>query len=349
VSESGAKKSVIRKARAPIIGFGLLVVLLLPGVLVALFVVSGAASVMLFGALPVVAAYFGGATHSTTRIVTFTVIVGTLARLFDQAPIPSALLMAVTALIIGMTERRGHSSPILLVGIALTFLIISPPALGQTGHQALDNLDPVLVTAVLLLIGGLWARLVIAGIHKWIPNTPESKSRNPKELIPYALALSVSTGLATYFLLLYAPNGVGAWLVLTIFVVLQSDRKNTLHKTRDRLIGTIGGAVVALIMIELLRYFNFERGLGQLVLALAFLGASMSYFARGPYWKYVFYLTPGVVLLDSNTVANQDSVVEWRVGFTLIGVAIALLVGLIVREISQALIARGKFTPDQSH
>jgi hypothetical protein len=327
--------------------FAFLLMLLLPGVLIALFVVSGAASILLFGALPIAVAYFAGAARSTARIITFMVVSGTVARLLDQDPVPSALLMAVVAFIIGMTARRGLSSPILFVGIALGFLIISPPALGESGHQALNNLNPVLLTAALLLIGGLWARLVIFGIKKWIPDTPETTPRTALSLIPYSLSLAIASGISTYFLLRYAPGGSGAWLILTIFVVLQVDPKNTVTKTRDRVIGTVSGAVAAFVLIELLRVFNLQEGLAQLILALVFLGASMYYFIPGPYWKYVFFLTPGIVLLDSNAVSDQTSVDAWRVGFTLIGVAAALGIGLVVHVITHTLYQRKHATPDQ--
>ncbi len=334
------RESFIRTARTRLIGIAFLVVLLLPGALIGIFLVSGAASILLFGALPVAAAYFGGATKSTVRIITLMVLSGSLARFFDQEPVPSALLIAAVAFIIGMSARRGLSSPVLLVGISLGFLVISPPALGESGHQVIDNINPVLATAALLLIGGLWARLIIAGVQKWIPATPETQPRMEEGLVPYALALAISTGISTYFLLIYAPNGVGAWLILTIFVVLKVDTQRTVERTRDRVLGTLSGAVVAFILIELLREFNWEQGSVQITLALLFIGAAMSYFVPGPYWKYVFFLTPGVVLLDSNAVSDQVTVDAWRVGFTLIGVAIALLSGFVVREVTQGLIHR---------
>jgi hypothetical protein len=340
VSAAGKKKSFLHTARTPLLGFAFLVVLLLPGVLIGIFLLSGAASILLFGALPVAAAYFGGATNSTVRIIAFMVVSGSLARFFDQEPVPSALLIAAVAFISGISARRGLSSPVLLVGVSLGFLVISPPALGESGHQLINNIDPVLATAALLLIGGLWARLIIAGVQKWIPATPETQPRTEEGLVPYALALAISTGISTYFLLIYVPNGVGAWLILTIFVVLKVDTQRTVERTRDRVLGTLSGAVVAFIVIELLQALNWAQGFVQITLALLFIGAAMSYFVPGPYWKYVFFLTPGVVLLDSNAVSDQVTVDAWRVGFTLMGVTIALLSGLVVREVTRRLIHR---------
>lgn len=349
MSSTASKKPIWHKAAPPLLGFGFLIVLLLPGVLIGVFLVSGAASILLFGALPVAVAYFGGATSSTTRIVTVMVVSGTLARVFDGSPVLSALLIAVVAFLIGISARRGLSSPILFVGISLAFLIINPPKLGQSGNQALDDLNPVLVTAVLLLIGGLWARLVIATIRKWIPNTPETSSRSMKVLVPYGLALGISTGLATYFLMTYSPGGVGAWLILTIFVVYQPDPEKRRARTRGRVIGTVAGGVAAFIVLEILEALDWQRGLVQLFLALMFIAISMSYFVPGPYWKYVFFLTPGIVLLDSNAVTDQTTVDFLRVAYTLIGIAIALVTGLVVQLITQTIYGKKSTTPDQSH
>jgi hypothetical protein len=349
VSSAPAKKSIRHKVTQFLLGVGFLLVLLLPGVLIGVFLVSGAASILLFGALPVAVAYFGGATSATPRIIAVMVVSGTLARVFDQSPILSALLVAVVAFLIGISARRGLSSPILFVGISLAFLVINPPKLGQSGQQVFDNLDPVLVTALLLLIGGLWARLVIASIRKWIPATPETSPRSMKILVPYGLALGISTGLSTYFLMTYAPGGVGAWLILTIFVVYKPDPDKRRARTRDRVIGTIGGGIAAFIVLEILEAFDWQQGLAQLLLALLFLGVSMTYFIPGPYWKYVFFLTPGVVLLDSNAVSDQTNIDLLRVVYTLIGVAIALISGLVVQLVVQTIYGNKATTPDQSH
>lgn len=340
---------VILAARTPLLGFGFLTLLLLPGILIEIFLVSGAATVVLFAALPVAAAYFGGATNSTTGIVVLMVVTGSLARFFNQEPVPSALLIAVVGFIIGMSARRGASSPIVIVGISLSFLVINPPPLGQTELTAFADVSPVIITAVLLTLGGLWARLMIALVHKWIPPIPETPPRDLYSLIPYALALAISTGVSTYLVLLYAPNGVGAWLVLTIFVVLKNDTDKTITRTKGRIIGTLAGAALAYVVIEILQALNWQESLVQLLFATMFIGAAMSYFVPGPYWKFVFLLTPGVVLMDSNTASNQVDIDIWRVIYTLAGIGLAIITAVIVHQVTQRTTHRGKVTPGQSH
>ena len=66
----------------------------------------------------------------------------------------------------------------------------------------------------------------------------------------------------------------------------------------------------------------------------------MAYFVPGPYWVYVMCLTPGVVLLDSNAVSDQDNVALTRIAFTLIGITIALVIGFLVQRSSKVIAKR---------
>jgi Kef-type K+ transport system membrane component KefB len=91
-------------------------------------------------------------------------------------------------------------------------------------------------------------------------------------------------------------------------------------------------SAIAIVAIEILHLLNSQRGLVQITFALLFVGIAMSYFLPGPYWVYVTFLTPGVILLDSNSVSNQDDVALSRIAFTVGGIAIALVIGFIVHR-----------------
>lgn len=316
--------------------FGLLLV---PGLLISHFFVPGAASVFVFGALPAAAAYFGGAPRVALPVIGLSVISGSLAYAFRDQSVASALLMATVAVVIGLSARRGLASPILIVGINLGFLILTP--------QELESSNQIASAAILLAMGGFWAVVVSALVRKKVKPSAETASKSLRVIIPYALTLGISTGLATYFLMVYSPGGVGAWLVLTIFVVLKPDTVTTLSKTRDRILGTIAGAIIAFIAIEILSFFGLNHGGIQLTVALLFMGASMAYFVQGPYWLFVLLLTPGMVLLDSNNVNDQIGVDEWRVAYTVIGVALALSVAYALHLLTTMLLRKRKVTQDQ--
>lgn len=327
-------------ARRYALGIGFFFVLLLPGILIAATLVGGAVSVFLFGALPVAAAFFGGARKVSLFVIVFMTIAGTLARAFDGAPIPSALLVGLVALIIGLAARRGLSSPILTLGIVLGFLVMSPPELTSKDSSIFSGINPVLATAILLAAGGFWAFLVGIVVRKKAPTVPENKVLELSVVVPYALSLAISTGLVTYFLLYFSAGSLGAWMILTIFVIMKPDRDSTMLKTKDRILGTFVGTAIAIVAIEILHLFNSQQGLVEITFALLFIGIAMAYFVPGPYWVYVTFLTPGVILLDSNSVSNQDEVALSRIAFTLGGIAIALIIGYLVHRISRFLAHR---------
>lgn len=321
------------------LALGFFALLLVPGIAIGHYFVPGAASVFVFGALPAAAAYFGGAPRVALPAITLSVVSGSLAYAFRDQALLSALLMATVAAIIGLTARRGLSSPILIVGINLGFLILTP--------QKLESSNQVLAAGALLALGGMWAFALSALVRKRVTHSTETGSRSFRVIVPYGVSLALSTGIATYVLLTYSPGGVGAWLVLTIFVVLKPDVGTTISKTRDRILGTVIGAVIAFAVIEILTFFGLNHGGVQLTLALLFMGASMAYFLHGPYWLFVLLLTPGMVLLDSNDVNDQISVDEWRVGYTLIGVALALGVAYALHLLTTLLLRGPKVTQDQ--
>jgi uncharacterized membrane protein YccC len=169
-------------------------------------------------------------------------------------------------------------------------------------------------------------------VRKKAPTVPENKVVDLSVVVPYALSLAISTGLVTYFLLYYSAGSLGAWMILTIFVIMKPDRDAMMLKTKNRILGTFAGTAIAIVAIEILHLLNSQRGLVQITFALLFVGIAMSYFVPGPYWVYVTFLTPGVILLDSNSVSNQDDVALSRIAFTLGGIAIALVIGFIVHR-----------------
>ncbi len=334
-------------ARRYALGIGFFLILLVPGILIASFLVGGAASVFLFGALPVAVAFFGGARRQSLLVLAFMTFTGTLARAFDGSPLPSALLVGLAALIIGLAARRGLSSPIMEVGIVLGFLVMSPPDLTDKDSSVFSAIDPVIATAALLALGGLWAFIVGTVVHKKAPTVPKNKIADLSIVLPYALALAFSTGIVTFLLLDFSAGHLGAWMILTIFVVMKPNYDETMEHTKDRIQGTFAGTAIAIIAIEILHLLNSQQGLVQITMAFLFIGVSMAYFVSGPYWVYVMLLTPGIILMDSNSVSDQDDVALTRIAFTLIGIAIALGIGFLVQRSAKVVTKRRSTTPGQ--
>lgn len=316
--------------------------LLLPGIVISNYLVEGAVGVFFTGAVPVAAAVFGGASRAAIPVTLFLSVSGALAIVFHPSVALSTLLMVTVAAIIGIVALRGLHSPVMLVGVMLGFLVVTPPEFAPREYLPWSSISPWFATFALLLLGGLWATLIGFALRSTLPVTPPLLHRTPSVVIPYTLSLSISTGLATFVVLTFWPGGVGAWVILTIFVIIQPEQDVMRNKIRERVLGTLAGALVALLAIGALQGVGRERTGVQLIIALIFLALAMRYYLPGPYWKYVIYLTPGIVLLDSHRSLDQTDVDLLRVMFTLAGATIAVLVATGVHRGSRALIALRK-------
>lgn len=106
----------------------------------------------------------------------------------------------------------------------------------------------------------------------------------------HALILGVVCGLATWMAMLWdLSNGYG--LVITLVVVLRPVPDFALQRTRERIVGTLGCGLVALVAAMLLP----EDWL--LACALLCMWMLFSYIAAGNYTMYVIFMTPCLLLL----------------------------------------------------
>lgn len=178
--------------------------------------------------------------------------------------------------------------------VALCCVMIAPAEMRQESLLAgLPTAAAVLVavpgaftpaaTAFWMVVGGLMA-VAIAVLAKFpkaaVPGTPADRAWR------HATVMAASVGLVVYLVQLYeVPHGY--WVAVTLTVVLRPLHDLTRTKARQRIIGTVAGVVLALLLPA-----------WGVVLALAVCLALMtSYALLGDYLKQVVFLTPAVVLL----------------------------------------------------
>lgn len=329
-----SQKQFLSATKRIFLAIVLVAVLVVPGAVISSIWVENAESVFFFGAIPIAAAVFGGNHRLALPLAFLTGGFGALAFLVVGNTLLGTLLLASIAGLVGLTARRGHQSPGIMMAITLAFMVVSPPVLtwNESGTR-LEGLSFVLVGAGLLLMGGLWSVLIGLVPRHRIPVGAKPVETDLSVVIPYALALFVATGIATFGALTFDIGGLGAWIILTVLLVVQPDTKSMRDKAKTRIAGTLVGAVIAVILLLMLQSLGDQDGTIQLVCAFTLIGIAMSYFQKGPYWKFVMFLTPGIILMDSNQVSNQILVAEVRVGFTLLGAVIAILVAFGVREL----------------
>jgi uncharacterized membrane protein YccC len=189
------------------------------------------------------------------------------------------------------------------------------------------------VVGVALLIGGCWAALLGTVLtRKFTRATTASVSE--RVAAGYGIALAVSTGLATFVAAYFFPGSTGAWVVLTILLVMKPKATDMWRTARHRVGGTLVGAVVAAALILTLDGLGLSRVRWELVLGAIFLTLALSFLQARPYWQFVTLLTPAIILLKSSGQDELDLDAQ-RVMMTLIGTFVALAVAVVVRELGQ--------------
>ena len=135
----------------------------------------------------------------------------------------------------------------------------------------------------------------------------------------HSLRVGVAT-LAGYIVSRFLPLGHSYWIFLTIIVILKPAYSLTKKRNYDRLVGTLGGAAIGLLILYLVR----DRNAIFACMIILMIGAYS--FMRNRYLIFVILMTPYILLLFYLLNPHGfTSVIEDRVIDTGIGSAIAFL------------------------
>lgn len=252
-------------------------------------------------------------------------IAGALAVLVHDTPALGALLMAGLGAAAGLAALRGVHTCVLMVPLAAEFLLVSPPPLAGWSTVGDAGIGYALAVGAIVLLSGVWTSALFGVLGRRLPRPPlEPLPR--EQALTYAVALTVAAAVATYVVLRWYPDGLGAWLIMTVLLLLQPDPHKALRKTVQRVAGTILGVLAAGLVLVVTDSAAFHHALGSALLVLA-----MSMHMK-PYWRFVSVLTPAIVLMAS-TGADGVAVDAWRLGWTLAGAALAVVVTLVVNGV----------------
>ncbi len=139
----------------------------------------------------------------------------------------------------------------------------------------------------------------------------------------HALRVSVATTVG-FIISEFFPFGHSYWIMLTIIVILKPAYSITKSRNRDRLLGTLAGVVIGILILFLVK----DR---QLMIGIMIVLMILSYsFMRTKYMLFVTLMTPYVLILlyILNPLHFKDLVMD-RVLDTAIGSVIALLANLL--------------------
>lgn len=302
--------------RRALVGVTLLVLPLAPGLLLVPLGLQAAMGTFMFGT------FTGAIVSAFTRVRLGLIVVGALgvASLLavPAAPyvLPAALVMGVSALLYGLTARWGISSIIVMAPELIAFTLAEPPQV----HRESVWVNAVAVGLV-TLASGLWGVALGALVAKRVPHKPP-QSESMSTAVTFAVTMAIVTGATMAVVVAMQLQHGGAWLVLTLLLVIQPHVHQTWRKTIERSLGTVLGFAIALAAALVVQQESLS-----IVLALLFIGAAVFVYLdpKRPYWQFVMFLTPGIVLVEGagENVISTDVARLW---FTLLGAAIALVV-----------------------
>lgn len=249
---------------------------------------------------------------------------GVIAALLNPYPLAGAVFFGLFTGACALAAKRGLHSPVLMVPIFISFMLAAPPDV-----PGMSALPAALLTGVVLLLGGLWATASARVLLGHPRKESESHPLGTNATILYAVLMAVIVGIAAWGVLTFAKNHQGAWLLLTLIIVLQPSPHDTFIKSIQRLGGTLLGGLIALVLILAGVDSTPALVIGGIVLFAAF---TVRYVLKRPYWEYITVLTPAAILLNTPGL-DAVTVAEDRVAYTVIATVVGLALAMLVKVV----------------
>lgn len=238
--------------------------------------------------------------------------------------LPAALVLGAAAFWRGYGARLGLHNALMMTVIALGFIVTQPPKFDGA------SLAPV-IAGLITLGASLYVTLVMFVARRWM-HPPALTKLVTSRVVAYSSILAVMIGGVTWCVVHFDLGHAGAWIILTILVVFQPYLGTSYSKAGQRIIGTALGFVVA----SVIGLFISSGPWLYLIGVILFMVAGSFMMLGKPYWVFVLFLTPAVVLFTSaGSTVDQTAVI--RLEATGVGVLVTLLVMLLLTPLAKRL------------
>lgn len=254
-----------------------------------------------------------------------------LATFIADNPLAAATLMAIAGLTYGYANSRGLAAANFIFPMLIATVLGKPPTI--TNVVPLDALITAGVTIGSILIAGFIVMLV------W--KTPIDMNKPPaprKNNIIYTVNMTVLLGLAGYLTSLWHAQVPGGWFAITVVVIIQPHAKAAMTRGIERGAGTILGFLLAIGVATAVKPDFLYYLVGLVFVEIAVL---LRFNKDRPYWQYVMFVTPGIVLL-SGLPSQVTQFADWR----LLANVIAAVICLAVLGLERVIFWRGEETID---
>jgi Fusaric acid resistance protein-like len=236
-----------------------------------------------------------------------------------KVPLRAALALTVPAALAGAVAVAVSGQALPAAGFVALACLMAAPA-NMLSNRVIAGipatLDPAPV-AGWMLAGGAYSVLVAQRLRQ--PEVPEQIDAGTAWR--HAIAMAAAVGLATFLVIvLDVPHGY--WIGMTLTIVLRPLGAETRSVVRQRVGGTVAGAVLALGIGLLLPGWALVATLTVLMVA------TVAYALLGDYARQVMFMTPMIVLLGAGSSSGRTEVAAERVLATLVGAVIAAGIAL---------------------
>ena len=283
-----------------------------------------------------------GGRHYAVVISFVMAFIAPLAIVAGQSPVSGAALMALLCMMVGRMSRFGLHKSALLVPVMLSWALINPPT--WAGASTVDRLDTtyLLWMAVIFFIGGLIPALIIPRLMRKRP-APELQPHTQREAVTYTVMITILVAVATFWVLDHPENFGGAFLIAVILVMAPIGTAQTLMPTIWRIVGTVAGSVLVILMVS-----QVDSLVVIYLLGLVFIGVAL--FARfsGLAWLYYVFMVPATASLNATTLTQVGELGKQRVADNLVGGILVLLATAVAIGFSHWATRHGQ-TTDSDH
>jgi hypothetical protein len=246
-----------------------------------------------------------------------------------KVPLRAALALVVPAALAGAVAVAVSGQALPAAAFAALACLMAAPA-NMLANRVIAGIPTVAAIFVALpitlapgevagwmLAGGVYSVLVVHRLRQ--PEAPEQIEA--VTAWRHAIAMAAAVGLALYLVIvMHVPHGY--WIAMTLTIVLRPQGAETKLVVRQRVVGTVAGAVLALAIGLLLPSWALVATLIMLMVA------TVAYALLADYARQVMFMTPMIVLLGAGTSSGRAEVAAERVLATLVGAVIAAGIAL---------------------
>lgn len=278
-----------------------------------------ASNIWMLGTVTGALAILSSSRRLSAVTVVLLAIASALAVLNQGNPWGSMLIMGVCAAISGIASVRGLISVVNFFAISVAFFVAQPPVVSTS----LSTTQDALVVGFIALCAGFWGLLITGSVFRKV-HFPPAAPLQARHAVVMAAVLAVLVGGAAWFVADRNLGHGGAWLMMTILIVVQPGISSTFKRSVQRAVGTVAGFGIAIVLSAVVSTPIVMLLVGVVLLGMALL---VKMDATREYWQYVVFLTPGVVLVvaSSGEEGSLLDVALSRLGFTMVGSLIGLI------------------------